>query len=292
MFFRIFLFCIFSHACSDANENLRARPLERVEVLTTTHLKTVDIHKEGSVVRTRFDLPDGFSRPDVDENSFANYLRNLPLKSHGSPVKLFDGTVKINTNVHEAVVDLPIGVKDLHQCADAIIRLRAEYLWNKQAYDEIHFNFTNGFRADYSSWMEGKRIQVSGNSVRWIQANQPSNTYEDFWKYMEVVYTYAGTLSLAAEMVFVANTDMRIGDVFILGGSPGHAVIVVDMAENRTTHEKLFMLAQSYMPAQELHILVNPNDDARSPWFASDYGAELHTPEWTFSSRQLKRFRE
>ena len=44
-------------------------------------------------------------------------------------------------------------------------------------------------------------------------------------------------------------SEMQIGDVFIRGGSPGHCVIVVDMAVHQETGEKLFMLAQSYMPA-------------------------------------------
>ncbi|WP_334296195.1 DUF4846 domain-containing protein [Clostridioides difficile] len=39
---------------------------------------------------------------------------------------------------------------------------------------------------------------------------------------------------------------MKIGDVFIVGGSPGHASIIMDMAENEKTGEKVFMIAQSY----------------------------------------------
>jgi hypothetical protein len=50
---------------------------------------------------------------------------------------------------------MEIGNKDLHQCADAVMRLRAEYLWNEERYDKIHFNFTNGFRVDYTKWIEG-----------------------------------------------------------------------------------------------------------------------------------------
>ena len=40
---------------------------------------------------------------------------------------------------------------------------------------------------------------------------------------------------------------------------PGHVVLIVDMAEN-DKGEKIFMLAQSYMPAQQTQILINPSD--------------------------------
>ncbi|MEL6922398.1 MAG: DUF4846 domain-containing protein, partial [Bacteroidota bacterium] len=77
---------------------------------------------------------------------------------------------------------------------------------------------------------------------------------------------------------------------FIQGGFPGHAVIVVDMAENEAG-EKLFLLAQSYMPAQDMHILKNPKNATASPWYAlKDLSAELPTPEWNFSIADLHRF--
>ena len=55
-----------------------------------------------------------------------------------------------------------------------------------------------------------------------------------------MVFAYAGTASLAKELNPTAVQEMKIGDVFIVGGSPGHCVIVVDMAENRSTGEKSF----------------------------------------------------
>ena len=161
------------------------------------------------------------------------------------------------------VVDLDVGTRDLQQCADAVIRLRAEYLYQEQRYEEIHFNFTNGFNAEYAKWREGYRIKVEGNSVSWIKSSNPSQSYEDFRKYLDLVFAYAGTLSLAQELTLVQVAEMEIGDVFIQGGSPGHCVIVVDMAEHNETGEKLFM------PAQEIHILKNGRDSSISPWSVS-----------------------
>jgi hypothetical protein len=85
--------------------------------------------------------------------------------------------------------------------------------------------------------------------------------------------------------------DIQIGDVFIRGGSPGHAVIVVDMAVQNETGNKIFLLAQSYMPAQEIHILNNENHVDFSPWYSvENIQSEIVTPEYTFSRNELKRF--
>lgn len=84
--------------------------------------------------------------------------------------------------------------------------------------------------------------------------------------------------------------NMQIGDVFIQGGSPGHAVIIVDMAIDNKGN-KLYMLAQSYMPAQELQILKNQTHIDISPWYKLNLtDTEISTPEWNFTNKDLKRF--
>lgn len=250
------------------------------------------INTEGNTILTRFSPPTGYTRTTVEENTFGDYLRNLPLKDATANVLYFNGHTKINHGVYEAVVDLPIGNKDLHQCADAVMRLRAEFLYTEKRYEAIHFNFTNGFRVDYSEWMKGKRVVVKGNKTWWEQKTQASNSYESFWKYMETIFMYAGTLSLSKELKTVEISDIKIGDVFIQGGSPGHAVIVVDMAVDTMNSRKVFMVAQSYMPAQEIQVLTNPENAIISPWYSLDFRTRLLTPEWIFTSDNLKRFSE
>jgi len=139
--------------------------------------------------------------------------------------------------------------------------------------------------------MQGYRIAINSSKVSWVKRTSPSNTYKDFWKYMEIIFSYAGNLSLSKELILVAKEDMKIGDIFIWGGSPGHAILVTDMAINPKTNEKLFLLSQSYMPAQEIQLLKNPNDSEFSPWYSlTDLTTELKTPEWNFNVNQLKRF--
>jgi hypothetical protein len=65
-------------------------------------------------------------------------------------------------------------------------------------------------------------------------------------------------------------------------------MIVMDVAEDKDGH-RLYLLAQSYMPAQDIHIVKNPADPAISPWFRADPAQALvETPEWTFTTNQLR----
>lgn len=248
------------------------------------------INESGRDVTTRFKVPEGFVRVACTDGSFPYFLRSLPLKKHLSKVMLYNGSQKINQSAHEAVVDLKIGNKNLHQCADAVMRLRADYLYAQREYARIHFNFTNGFECRYDKWMEGYRVAIAGNKTSWVKRKNRDLSYPTYWAYLEQVFSYAGTLSLSKELKSVAVNEMQPGDVFIHGGSPGHAVIVVDMAFNPKTGKKMFMLAQSYMPAQEIQILKNSNNANLSPWYPLDFGAKLETPEWDFASGDLKRF--
>lgn len=261
-------------------------------LLALSHCSAQDlILKEGKTIEARFQPPKGYERLPVKSSSFAHYLRQLPLKVDGALVKYYNGQTKPRSFVYEAVVNLPIGKRNLHQCADAVIRLRAEYLWKQKRYDDIAFHFTNGFLVEYAKWREGRRVVIKGNKTYWNKRHAPLTSYKDFWRYLELVFSYAGTVSLSKELKSVPIKEMQIGDVFIVGGSPGHAVIVVDMAVNKN-NQKVFMLAQSYMPAQEIQILRSTKDTGMNPWYRLDFEGDLYTPEWVFSQQSLKRFRD
>jgi len=245
---------------------------------------------EGTTIKTRYAVPKGFKRLETEKDSFEEFLRNQKLKPYGEKSLYYNGKEKPSSEVYDSVIDVNIGDKNLHQCADAVMLLRAEYLYSVGKYDEIKFNFVSGFKAEYKKWMEGYRIKVDGNNVSYYESAEPSDTYESFRRFMDVVFAYSSTLSLEKELDTVKVDEMKIGDVFIVGGSPGHAVIIVDMAVD-DAGGKIFILAQSYMPAQQTQILINPNDETISPWYSSEIIEKLITPEWTFKSNELRRFR-
>lgn len=276
------LFYLFTSCSQTDSDSLQANAAQQDSSTAKEYQPT------GMTIRERYNAPQGFQRVAADSGSFAYYLRHLPLKADGAEVSYYNGGKKSSYGVYKSVVDLPIGDKNLHQCADAVMRFRAEYLWRTGQANSIHFNFTNGFRVDYSEWLKGGRMVVSGNSTYWKAGNARANTYATFWSYMELIFNYAGTLSLSRELKQRNYQDLQIGDVFIKGGSPGHAVIVVDMVQHPETGEKRFLLAQSYMPAQETQILLTPG--GKTSWYSIAGPGTVNTPEWTFTTDQLKHF--
>ena len=233
--------------------------------------------------------PPGYVRHEAD--SYGTYLRNLLLKRPGSPVMLYNGVEKGYQDGAYAVIDMEIGSQDLQQCADAVMRLRAEYLWHSKQYDKIHFNFTNGMRVDYIKWAQGYRIRVNGNNTAWYKATAEDYSYQTFRKYMNQIFMYAGTASLSQELVPVRADDLQIGDIFIVGGHPGHAMVIVDMAEDKLGN-KAIMVAQSYMPAQDIHIVTNLNDKRISPWYIINKDTKaVSFPEYYFKINQIGRFK-
>lgn len=218
--------------------------------------------------------PENYDRIKHENYSYAEYLRNLDLKTENNIVYLYNGQKKGNQNAQFAIIKIDVGTQDLQQCADAVMRLRAEYLYSKKKYNEIHFNFlSDGKPRYYKNYING------------------DYSYKKYRRYMNYIFSYANTASLKNELKKVNDiNDMKIGDVFIQKGNPyGHAITVMDIAINKKG-EKIFMLSQSYMPAQEIHILKNPYNSKISPWFKIKEAEKLYTPEWTFEWSDLKRF--
>lgn len=242
-------------------------------------------------IGARIPPPAGYRRTDLADNAFGRWLRRLPLKPGRPDVHLYDGRLKRNQDAHAAVVDMDVGERDLQQCADAVIRLRAEFLYAAGQEAAITFTFTSGDPAPFSRWAAGFRPTVHGTSVTWSPTAAPDRGYASFRAYLTHVFVYAGSASLSRELdPVVPLAAIQPGDVFIQGGFPGHAVLVVDTAVHEETGRPIFLLVQSFMPAQEVHVLRNPTDATLSPWYATDVRDRLRTPEWEFKITDLKRF--
>lgn len=89
------------------------------------------IVKDGETISSRFLVPSEYEREYYPEDSFGTYLRSLKLKEMGAPVLLYDGREKF-VQSYISVIDMPILPQDLIQCADAVIKLRAEYLYSQK----------------------------------------------------------------------------------------------------------------------------------------------------------------
>jgi hypothetical protein len=220
-------------------------------------------------LEARFAAPPGAARVAVTDGSFGDFLRRLPLKPRGAAVHLYDGSEKARQDVHAAVVDLDVAPRDLQQCADAVMRLWAEYGYARGA--------TVAFHPD-----PGK--------PRALTFDARTRDRRAFERWLVRVFADAGSASLQAELQPV-DGDVQPGDVLIQGGYPGHAVLVLDVAVARGG-QRWLLLGQSYMPAQEFHVLRNPS--SLSPWYdaaALRSAPGLTTPEWRpFVAHDVRRF--
>ena len=239
----------------------------------------------------RFAPPPGCQRVAAPAGSWGEWLRWLPLKPAGTRARLFNGQPKDRPDVVAAVVDIDVPPQDLQQCADAIIRLRAEYGFGHDP-NQVHFHLTTGYDFWFSDFVAGRTFRVMNEQV--LPARRPAEapTHAALARYLVPTFGYAGTKSLSRELRPVPLAAVRPGDVLIHGGAPGHAVLVVDVAEHPASRQQYVLLAQSYMPAQSIHVLRNIEAPALGAWFAVPGAAEARfdTPEWTFAREELKRF--
>jgi hypothetical protein len=242
-------------------------------------------------IESRVAAPPGWNRLPAAPGSFAAWLRSLPVKPGRPEVHLFNGKAKWNQEAHFAVLEVDTGRRDLQQCADAVMRLRAEFQRQAGQENDICFRFTDGTEARWSAWKEGLRPKLSGRRMTWEKRAHADASYPSFRRYLDIIFGYAETESLARELDRVPEPRrIEAGDVFIQGGSPGHAVIVVDVAED-AGGRRAVLLAQSYMPAQDIHVLRKP-EAPDNPWYIIEGDGPLATPEWDFPAGSLRRFSE
>lgn len=214
------------------------------------------------------ELPTGFKRVNYPTASFSNWLQNVALKKDNI-VYLYNHQPKPNQHLHSYVLDIEVGNKNLQQCADAIMKLRALYFYSSKQYQLIEF----------------KGSEKTFNFLSFLKQSNSVDTLKQLNNFLEIVFTHCGSYNLNSWLHKKSIENIDVGDVFIEPGSPGHAMIVVDVAININSNERIFLLAQSYMPAQSIHIVKNLNHQKLSPWY-SNKAINVLTPSWNFKASQ------
>ena len=116
--------------------------------MTSNHVKGVVtsvisepelINTNGDSIQSRVLVPEGYKRVTYAKHSFEEYLRKYPLKPYGSKIINYDDSEYFAQDWHEAILEIPVPKNGLQQCADALMRIRSEYLWRQNRKDEIGF---------------------------------------------------------------------------------------------------------------------------------------------------------
>ena len=247
--------------------------------------------RDTSRLETRFDPPDGFARVAVVQGSFQAYLRDLELRTDRVQVLSYEQEELDSPSA--AVAVLSVGTRDLQQCADSIMRLHAEWLWTEDRADDVGYHFVSGDLSRWKDWRKGERFRSRGSSLERVNGAKADDSHEAFERYLFHVFAYAATRSMAMDSDPVAIGDARAGDFFVQAGSPGHAVLILDIAEH-ADGRKVALLGQGYMPAQEFHVIHADGPAAIADvWFVlpADADGIVDTPSWKpFTASDLRRF--
>jgi hypothetical protein len=249
---------------------------------------------KGEQVQTRplleaVEVPNGYSREPVESGSFAHYLRHLPVRLDRTNVLAFDGRAIKSPSAHVILMD--VGTRDLQQCADSAIRLHAEWLWSTKQLHHLQYHFTSGDLSTWHAWANGERFRIKGANVTRVTTHGADHSRQNFRRWLETIFMYAGTGSLPRDSVAVKPTEVRAGDFFNQGGSPGHVVIVLDVAIK--DGKRVALLGQGFMPAQDFHVLKS-SKAIDSVWFhlPAEAEAPLVTPSWpAFYGKDARRFK-
>lgn len=240
----------------------------------------------------RFAPPPGFARIPVEPGSFAAFLRTLPVRT--DRLTVLDYRSRPLVRPAAAIVYLDVGETDSQQCADTALRLYAEWRWSRGLGPDTSFHFTSGDRVRFADWVAGERVVAVGRGIARHAGARRAATHASFRSWLNLVFRYAGTQSLRLDTAPVPETHvLEAGDVFVEPGSPGHAVVLLDIAV-APDGRRVALVGQGYMPAEEMHVLgAGPPATLEGVWFVlPGPGGQLATPSWrAFARAAARRFR-
>ena len=254
---------------------------------------SIGFNSSGLTLLERIKAPKGYDWIIEERGSFGEFLQNTTLKKPGSQILDFRQKPISNQSEHVAIMDYEIGKKNLQQCADAVIRLRAEYLFQQKRFDDISFQFTNGDAFSWNDYKIGIRPKlISSTKIAFLKTANRDDSYKNFRNYLDVVFMYAGTISLNNETVRVTNNkQIKTGNILVTPGSPGHALIIVGRAISKKG-DIVYLLAQGYTPAQSIHIITNPYNGKINPWYKLNVDkSPTTTARYTFKKTNIRSFK-
>lgn len=241
-----------------------------------------------------FAPPPGFTRVELSAGSYGAWLRGLPVRTDRKTVLSHRGRT-IAGAPSAGVVLMDVGRGNLQQCADSALRLHAEYLFHKGQADDAVYHFTNGKPSAFAKWRRGQRFKIKNKKLVPVSGGSRARAtdHKAYRAWLQHLFIYAGTASLHRDSRQVAaDAALMPGDFFVAPGSPGHAVVILDVATDETGR-RAALIGQGFMPAQEFHVLSGHGPDAlQGAWYLlPGPGGRIDTPSWEpFAREDARRF--
>lgn len=225
-------------------------------------------------VKEAYPPPAGAQR--VAPNAFGEWLQARTLRAADTPIRTHDGRIVYHNG---RPLEMGIVRGDLQQCADSVIRLRAEWLREVGRMSDLDFFATSGDPLPWQRYAAGEKPVAIGNKIEWQSTTR--NQSWDGW--LQAVFTWAGTRSLAAYETRPVSAP-EPGDMLVQPGSPGHAVVIFDVA--KADGQTWLLIGEGFMPAQDFHIEHGPVGG----WFAwGPSGTRLN--HWNMDKDSLRRWK-
>ncbi len=239
--------------------------------LILTVCSSVDSKSQSSIVQIA--LPSAnFKRIPVESGGFAHWLRSLPLEKLGSNVLNHRGGIfKMGTDTAvAAVVDWDISGRLLEQCMDIVVRLYAEYIWQKNKGNGLTLPLPGGYWLSWDIWKQGYRPVFKGIDVQLSPATDPDSAYQTFNRYLNTIFNASHTQQFYHAYQPVSRENVEIGDFIVKKGSKGHTVMIVDLAQNNNG-DLIALIGNGDTPACQFFLL---NYKAGDPWVPLKFGEE------------------
>jgi hypothetical protein len=226
-----------------------------------------------NTILSTFNPPNGYKKLNIVKNGFSDWIRNLPLKPSKSDVLDFRGKIfksKNDTTV-AAVIDWSIRGKRLEQCMDLLVRFYAEYLWENKEHRKLALPLPGKQLLKWSEWEKGFRPKFSGINFDLIKSEKYNPTKSNFNIYLNLIFAESHTQQFYYAYPAIKRQEVQIGDFIVKRGVKGHAVMIVDLAQNENG-ELIALIGQGDTPACEFYLL---NYKKNQPWFPLDFSKEV-----------------
>ncbi len=240
----------------------------------------------------RIPEPFAFERQPLEAGSFAAWLRYLPLLPGKPDLLRFNGALSSHQQAYYAILDVPIGNQDAVHGVEAALLLKSLYMLSHGDESAISILLNSGAAVSYAQWQQGYRFVSRGNEVFWEQGPRRGTGWQDVLDFLVSAFPLTNTGALREVTVKIPPAELTNGSMLFHDAASGHVVIVLDVAIHPQTGDKLFLLAQGFTPAHQLHVLVNPKDPTISPWYRLYPDQTLETPLYIFHYGLLRHWRD
>ncbi len=236
--------------------------------------------------------PFAFERQSLEPGSFAAWLRYLPVLPGKPELMRFNGAISSHQQAYYAILDVPIGNQDAVHGVEAALLLKSLYALSRGEASSINILLNSGAAVSYAQWQQGYRFVSRGNEVFWEQGPRRGTGWQDVLDFLISAFPLTNSAALREVTVKIPPQELTNGSLLFHDAASGHVVMVMDVAIHPQTGDKLFLLAQGFTPAHQLHILVNPKDPTISPWYRLYPDQTLETPLYIFHYGLLRQWRD